>query len=342
MPDFKAMLTGWGFANAHFRGSEIIADCIFCGGKRKFYFNEDNQNAICFKGCFAGSAAALVSLIEGVGREEAKARLSVGINWFTKFKSTVSKEERRATRRTEFQLPELRPFNNQEIEYIKSRNLSVGVVKESGAKGCDDFVGVVAAFTDCERLEAETLINAFPGKFDYLKGRIFWPIYNDDTLLSVEARSIIGSQPKVCYPLGINLKQTVYRSVNSKQTDWIVIVEGLLDELTIEAWGYPGGATFSASVSKFQSAILHRYSRVYCAYDPDKGGEEGLISALSRLYNGTLVYEVKLPEGKDPNDCSQFEFDSRFANSKVITDSHPAMIKLKKRRQQKASERRRN
>lgn len=330
--DYVSMLQSWGFKRIHWRSGELVADCIFCGGKWKFYFNTENLVALCFRGCYSGSVVGLISLIEGVDSDEATSRLNIGVDWFSKFKTKMLKKEYIPSRRTPFQMPGDRKLNNAETNYLDKRKMSLSLAKSKGAVGSDDLVGLVAAFRDCEISAAEKLIKVFPGKFEYLRGRIIWPVHGrDGTLLGAEARNITGKEPKVCYPTGINLKRTLYLSENSKRNDWIVLVEGIVDEQTLENWQYSCGSTFSSGISREQSIMLHAYARVYCAYDGDKGGFEGLISVVRRIYDACLIYDVKLPKGKDPNDLSQYEFDTAFAKAQLVTDSHPAVVKHKDR-----------
>jgi hypothetical protein len=335
------MLAGWGFGNIHRRGQELIADCALCGAKRKFYFNTEKEAAICFRGCFAGSAVSLVSLVEGVDEEEAQSRLNIGVDWFMKLKSIMTKKTRESHRRVPFELPNLRAPNAEEVNYLEdTRRIPLRFATSKGVAGTNDFVGMVAAFRDCTRAEAGQLVDAFPGKFDYLKNRLLWPVFDGRTVLGAEARSIDGTEPKVCYPTGINLKQTLYMSNSIESQNWIVIVEGILDENSVENWGYNAGATFSNHVSKQQSVILHRFDRVYCAYDPDRGGREGLISLIDRCYEATVVYDVQLPAGKDPNDCERYEFDLAFSNARPVTEAHPAVRTWRERQQNKSKRQR--
>jgi len=105
----------------------------------------------------------------------------------------------------------------------------------------------------------------------------------------------------------------------------------VIDQSTLEGWGYSSGSTFSSGISKEQSIILHAFERIYCAYDADKGGFEGLVSMVRRLYDACLIYDVQLPKGKDPNDCTRYEFDTAFWQAQLVNDKHPAVIRHKER-----------
>lgn len=345
MPDYKSMLEAWGFKRVQVRGEELIADCAICGGRQKFYFNISKGVALCFKGCFTGSAVSLASLMEGCSRDEALVKLWEGVGWHAQFTAKMRSEHETSARRTPFIMPKLRPLNNTEIAYLDRRNVSVALAEEHGAMGCDDFVGMVAAMLDCSPEEAESLIEGFPGRFEYLKNRILWPVgkqrwtnlaniepWLGESLVTeldgVEARSISGAQPKVCYPRGVNLKESLYYPL-SRPKDWIVLVEGIPDQHTVECWNYPCASSFGSGVSQQQAAQLHQFDRVYCAYDADRGGEHGLENVVEKLFDGTTVYNVELPKGKDPNDCSFYEFTLALSNAKRITENHPAAIKAR-------------
>jgi DNA primase len=305
-----------------------------CGAPSKFYLNTVKHVAICFKGCFTGSTVSLVASFEGCDLSEAGEKIHEGENWYHSVIRNLTPEasQRFKDRRTIFMLPKLRPLNQTEGEYLTGRNVSVSFAERHEASGCDDFMGLVAAFCDCTEEDATKLVQAFPTRFSYLEHRIIFPIYDEGILIGAEARATDGSQPKVCYPQGVNLKDTLFYSMDPEPIEWITLVEGILDALTLEAWGIPCAASFASGISKMQSALLHRFARVYVSYDADRGGDKGVKDVVEHLYQGTTLYEVKLPGGKDPNDCDFYTYSVAFSKAQRITDAHPAVAQMKPKR----------
>jgi len=331
MPDYRLMLEGFGFSRVTKRGEEITADCLFCGGRRKFYFNTSKLVAICFRGCFAGSAVTLISRLDGCEPEAARARLEEGVDWFTKFNAMVNRKEVINIRRTPLHVPVFRKLNRNEMDYLIRRHVDLSLAESHGAMGCDNVESLVSSFRDCDMSESVRLLEAFPRRFLYLMNRIIWPILTiDGNLHSYEARTIVNQEPKVCFPVGINVKETVFIS-KRQEKDWIILVEGMLDALTVEAWNFPVASMFSNGVSKEQSAYLHKFSRIYLCFDSDAGGELGFLSAVERLFEGTALFEMILPEGKDPNDCNMAEFTKAFVEAKQITEGH-RLVKMKRKK----------
>lgn len=331
-------LENLGFSHVERRGDEFHAKCIWCG-KRKFYLNASKDVAVCFRGCFTGRVEALVVEVEGVDWGEAKARVQQGTDWFSELKRKIMPTKERSTRKIAFEFPGTRDLSREEELYLLGRNIEPCHAITYGACGCDDLRGLVACFLDCAPDTAQRLMDALPGKFDYLLKRIIWPIHAMDdrtTILSAEARSVSGAQPKVLYPQGINVKESILIGYNVTKTyNWVVVVEGRLDHLSSESWNFPTIATFSGAVSKEQSAYLHKFQRIYCAYDADTGGHIGRVSLVDRCYEGVELMDMALPMGKDPNDCSRDEFERAFIDAKPFTEQHPAVKEWRKKRKRR-------
>jgi len=319
MPDFKAMLEGYGFTRVTPRGHEINADCVMCGDRsRKFYLNEHKSVAICFKGCFAGPIVDLVARLEGCEREDAEHLVHQGGDWVVRVRRAFESKALTDPRRIPFVMPQTRPLNNVEVDYLRSRRVDVRLALSHGACGCDDYIGMIAAFKDCKREEAEQLLNLWPRRMEYLKNRILFPVKRIDDLLGAEARSVAGSSLKTVYPENVNLKRTFFKSLNLDGAKFVVLVEGILDLLSIEHWGFPAVASFSAGISHEQCASLMTFERVYCAYDPDKGGMKGLALVNKRLAGGTELMHIRLPPGNDPNECTEFQFSQAFVDARPV------------------------
>lgn len=83
-------------------------------------------------------------------------------------------------------------------------------------------------------------------------------------------------------------------------SDYVVVVEGQPDAITLAQWEIPAVALAGVSTSQALLEELQRFRRVYVALDPDAAGERGARALAKALGPGTPV--VTWPMGGDAND----------------------------------------
>ncbi|MEJ2421239.1 MAG: DNA primase [Acidobacteriota bacterium] len=104
-----------------------------------------------------------------------------------------------------------------------------------------------------------------------------------------------------------------------RKTRTAVFVEGYMDFLALYRAGFRNAAaTLGTSLTSAQAALIKRYAdRVLLSYDSDNAGLEAARRAiLPLLAQGLKIHIVKLPAGKDPDECigkMRGKKDERFA-----------------------------
>ena len=102
-----------------------------------------------------------------------------------------------------------------------------------------------------------------------------------------------------------------------KENDYVIITEGPFDAMRLFSWGYNAVAVLGLNLATFKrSKILENFSKVYVCLDNDSKedgsnpGQEAAAKMVDSLVGNVSVLNVVLPKGKDPDDCTQDEFES--------------------------------
>ena len=85
----------------------------------------------------------------------------------------------------------------------------------------------------------------------------------------------------------------------------VIVVEGEMDAMKVQQYGYPAVAILGARVSADQVEKLSKYENVIIALDSDEAGRngtKGLVRALRGKVNAISV--IKVEGVKDPDECS--------------------------------------
>lgn len=84
-------------------------------------------------------------------------------------------------------------------------------------------------------------------------------------------------------------------------SDYLVLVEGMIDTLVWWDYGLPVAGVLGALPSKEQAELAAAYRRVYLALDKDAAGSGGERDLINLLQDRVAVYRCAFPEGKrDP------------------------------------------
>ncbi len=95
----------------------------------------------------------------------------------------------------------------------------------------------------------------------------------------------------------------------------VVIAESIFNALTAVAYGYPAIALLGTGNSQ-QMKELQRsgiYDFVICM-DGDEAGQRATRRIKKALSGIAITWEIRMPEGKDINDCTKEEFDALYEN----------------------------
>lgn len=95
----------------------------------------------------------------------------------------------------------------------------------------------------------------------------------------------------------------------------IVICESCLNTISAHIFGYQSVALLGTGDDYQIQQLRHLGVRNFVlALDPDEAGNKGRIRLKKKLSDVALISELKMPPGKDVNDCTKEEFDEIYKN----------------------------
>jgi hypothetical protein len=98
----------------------------------------------------------------------------------------------------------------------------------------------------------------------------------------------------------------------------LLVTEGPLKAIWLSQRGFSSVASFTASISDEQAAILRKTGRsIVLAFDGNEAGYNGMRIAAGRLITEQFVRAVKLPEGVEPDQLSPVELDHFYGFAKA-------------------------
>ena len=111
--------------------------------------------------------------------------------------------------------------------------------------------------------------------------RVIFPFYKENIAVGFTSRTTLADvHPKYLHNKGFNNKQTVYPYdvLKETETDYVVLVEGVLDCLSLWALGIPSMCNFGVannlSTSKIAFLLSLGVETIYISFDKDKAGQE--------------------------------------------------------------------
>ena len=122
------------------------------------------------------------------------------------------------------------------------------------------------------------------------------------------------------FPEGFRKSLTLFNIHNAKEeiarTGKAFLTEGPLDIMAFHQFGVKNSvATFGTSITFEQMLLLSKLGCVelYLLYDNDEAGQKAAVSSDNSVYSVTKnvfnTYNIELPQGKDPGNILQSEFD---------------------------------
>jgi len=199
----------------------------------------------------------------------------------------------------------------------------------------------IESIKDCpkyllNRLEWKTIKFFKLGKCEegYFKNRIIIPIILKKKIKGFVARDYSNSLEKpYIFPLNFKVKETLFnydnldfskRFIKNKE---VILVEGPFDAMSLWEKGFKNAlCIFGISISNEQIKLLidkNVRNIVFC-FDNDSNkkenwGYKASLKFASKLkYYFDNIYIMKLPEGKDPDECSRLELKVSYKNKEII------------------------
>lgn len=123
-----------------------------------------------------------------------------------------------------------------------------------------------------------TFFVATDGRF---KNRVIVPFWRNDELVYFQARAMFGEKPKYLNPgseFGVKSKSFLFPFDLSEK--YVVICEGPIDAISLQARGVNATATLGCTISETQARLLAKFQgRIIIGYDNDDAGRKGLKHA---------------------------------------------------------------
>lgn len=162
-------------------------------------------------------------------------------------------------------------------------------------------------------------------------GRIIIPIRSiDNKLLGLSGRlatddkKIIKQYSKYKHLYSFPRNSVLYNANHAlpyiKKTKAVILVEGFFDVIGLwqkDIKNVVAAMGNSITIQQVQD-LLPYLNKVYVCFDGDKGGRDGVKKVARILGRLCSIYNVRLPEGKDPDELSKTELVQSILQAKKI------------------------
>lgn len=257
------------------------------GDSLRYYVS--TNSAYCFGGCGSFTPETVVMKALGVSYQEAKSKLEVQYQ----LRPLTATEEEQLNRQHL-----LTPYIDKAHQFLTDDHRSL--LYERGLK--DEFINQMQigyhpdAFDESFDESLEQLGIYFKdAEGDYVSdfvGKIIIPIYHNGDLVSVCAWDS-ENDPKYAFPKGVS------KFLGGAIKNGAVLVEGVMDLLSLQQEGFDVMATYGATATKAQLDELSKLDHFKIAFDGDTAGEKGAKTIATAVYPKASI--VHLEQGEDPN-----------------------------------------
>lgn len=159
------------------------------------------------------------------------------------------------------------------------------------------------------------------GKPYRLNNRLVFPItFRGKTVGMSMRRTKSQDYPKWSHqPPSLNMGGLIYNYDQLIGKEIVVIVEGIPDVWAFHEIAVDAGATYGAHITDEQyKLILRTGAEVVLCFDNDEAGIKATKKAITLFKNKTRLYQVLLPQGKDPDDLPKEELKILYAKRKRL------------------------
>lgn len=249
--------------------------------------------------------------------------------------------------------------------FFKSDKIELKEIKLPESYPAEDFFDIVKKRVNLETIKKWKMrychnpSSRFEEKYH---GRLIIPVYFNEKLVTFAARDMIGrsekwneikeeirkgkyteeeekeliekySCKKILYPFGSPIASILFNWDEAKKnTDYVILVEGIFDAIRLINYGYNTIALFSTNLNDYRANILVKtFKTIYIALDNDNKvyfdgrkrnpGQEAAQKIMKDRLEDAEVYNIILPLGKDPDDCSDEEFKLAFKKSTELINN---------------------
>lgn len=216
-------------------------------------------------------------------------------------------------------------YNLQRIsfakEYFLKRGIQEDIIKRFGLgyaqdKWHDLIIHLKKkGFNEGILLEAGLILKSEKkgNTYDRFRNRVMFPVFDvRGKVIGFGGRVLDDSKPKylnspetIVFHKGTNLYGLNFAIKNKLEQDYIIIVEGYMDVISLYQHGITNTvASLGTALTINQARLLKRYvNKVIISYDADVAGQTATLRGLEVLrHSGLDVKVLKVPQGKDPDE----------------------------------------
>lgn len=206
-------------------------------------------------------------------------------------------------------------------EYFLKRGIREEVIKRFGLGYAQDRWNDLImylkkkGFNENLLLEAGLILKSEKkgNTYDRFRNRVMFPVFDvRGKVIGFGGRVLDDSKPKylnspetVVFHKGTNLYGLNFATKNKLEQDYIIIVEGYMDLISLHQHGITNTvASLGTALTINQARLLKRYvNKVIISYDADVAGQTATLRGLEILRHAGLDVKVlKVPQGKDPDE----------------------------------------
>lgn len=176
----------------------------------------------------------------------------------------------------------------------------------------------------------ETL-DLFQVGFDSKEKRLVVPIRDENkVLVGVTGRTILDNYKELEIPKWKHYKNSninenffnIYNGISHSKNEngSIIIVEGPKDVMWLHQNGFRNViAPLGNGLTKFQKGLLLKnFLTIYLFLDGDNGGDVGKSAIFDKIKGYFNIYDVKIPDKKDPDDMTKEEIQHVISTANKI------------------------
>lgn len=325
--DIRRVMEHYNFRNLSETEDAFRACCAIHGGDNptSFVWMKHNKLWYCYTGaeCGGGDIFNLVEKMEGLSFRQSitKASQILGINIAGMEMDFHEDNLRREQQRwIESQMKRRKKTSLQAEEYV--------LPATEYSRECDDANAERLKSFPLEHYGAE-FCKLYPtknreGKDVVLHNKLMIPIRQKGKLRAVALRDTTGTfSAKWMYqPDGIKTHEMLYNidkvteMIENEEAEEVILVEGIFDVWAYHRIGIDNVvAIFGSSLGESQyKELLKLNVLVTCSFDSDDAGKKCTAKVLEQMKNKCDVKVIELPEGKDPDDCTEEELLNAYLN----------------------------
>jgi len=209
--------------------------------------------------------------------------------------------------------------NKEALSYFTGRGIELGTIKSFGLGYALDSWGELLKYLKSKKYTDKEILSlglAIEGKnnriYDRFRNRVIFPVFDyKGNVIGFGGRVLDDSKPKYLNSPESRIfekRKNLYGlnfAIKKGLKDYVIIVEGYMDAISLHQFGVTNVvATLGTALTTEQAKLLKRYvNKVIIAYDADFAGQSATMRGLKILKEaGFLVYVLRIPEGKDPDE----------------------------------------